>query len=129
MLESVTIPETHRSALISWLRSLNGKSNSLRLTWESPGHVTVTHRDYDTVDATLQVPVAIEGQPPEIAFDPKYLADALEVGPSLRLVDKLNPGMATDASGNFCVLMSRRFTGEAASGNGACAIPAPAIAA
>lgn len=64
------------------------------------------HRDYETVGATLQIPVTTEGQPPEIAFDPKYLADALEIGPTLRLVDKLNPGMATGPSGNFCLLMS-----------------------
>jgi hypothetical protein len=32
MPQSVTVPETHRSALIAWLRSLTGKSNSVRLT-------------------------------------------------------------------------------------------------
>lgn len=110
--ESVTIPETHRLALIAWLRSLKGKSNSVRLTWETPGHLTLTHRDYDTVGATIKVPVTIEGQPPEIAFEPKYLADALEIGPTFRLVDKLSPGMATSPSGNFCVLMNLRFTEE-----------------
>lgn len=56
--------------------------------------------------ATIQVPVTIEGRPPEIAFDPKSLADALEIAPTLRLVDKLNPGLATSPSGNFCVLIS-----------------------
>ena len=127
--ESVTIPETHRAALIAWLRSLKGKSNSVRLTWETPGHLTLTHRDYDTVGATIQVPVTTEGQPPEIAFDPKYLADALEIGPTLRLVDKLNPGMATSPSGNFCVLMNQRFTEETAKVETASETPAPAMAA
>jgi hypothetical protein len=32
--ESVTLPETHRSALNAWLRSLTGKSDSVRLTCE-----------------------------------------------------------------------------------------------
>jgi DNA polymerase-3 subunit beta len=127
--QSVTIPETHRPALIAWLRSLKGKSNSVRLTWETPGHLTLTHRDYDTVGATLQVPVTIDGQPPVIAFEPKYLADALEIGPTLRLVDKLNPGTATGPSGNFCVLMSLRFTEESATADAASEPPAPAIAA
>ena len=127
--ESVTIPETHRSALIAWLRSLSGKSNSVRLTWETPGHLTLTHRDYDTVGATIQVPVTTEGQPPEIAFDPKYLADALEIGPTLRLVDKLNPGMATSPSGNFCLLMNLRFTEETTNVEPTSEIPAPAMAA
>jgi DNA polymerase III sliding clamp (beta) subunit (PCNA family) len=111
--ESVTIPETHKAALIAWLRSLKGKSNSVRLTWETPGHLTLTHRDYDTVGAIIQVPVTTEGQPPAIAFDPKYLADTLEIVPTLRLVDKLNPGMTTSPSGNFCLLMNRRFTEDA----------------
>jgi hypothetical protein len=102
----------HRPALITWLRSLKGQSNSVRLIWETPGHLTLTHREYDTIGATIQLPVTIEGQPPEIAFDPKYLADAIEIGPTLRLVDKLNPGLATSPSGNFCVLMSQRFTEE-----------------
>jgi DNA polymerase III sliding clamp (beta) subunit (PCNA family) len=127
--ESVTIPETHKGALIAWLRSLKGKSHSVRLTWETPGHLTLTHRDYDTVGATLQVPVTTEGQPPEIAFDPKYLADAIEVGPTLRLVDKLNPGMATSPSGNFCLLMNLRFTEETSTEEPASEAPAPAIAA
>ena len=59
--ESVTVPENHRPALISWLRSLKGKSNSVRLTWEKPGHLTLTHHDYETVGATIQVPVTTEG--------------------------------------------------------------------
>jgi DNA polymerase-3 subunit beta len=127
--QAVTIPETHRAALIAWLRSLKGNSNSVRLTWETPGQLTLTHREYDTVGATLQVPVTIEGQPPVIAFDPKYLADAIEIGPTLRLVDKLNPGMATGPSGNFCLLMNLRFTEETVTEEATSETPAPAIAA
>ncbi len=127
--QSVTIPETHRPALIAWLRSLTGKSSSVRFTWETPGQLTLTHRDYDTLGATIQVPVIVDGQPPEIAFDPKHLADAIEIGPTFRLVDKLNPGMATGPSGNFCVLMSLRFTEEAVTVETARETPTPAIAA
>ena len=127
--QSVTIPETHRPALISWLQSLTGRSSSVRLTWETPGHLTLTHRNCDTVGATITIPVTTEGRPPETAFDPKYLADALEIGPTLRLVDKLNPGMATSPSGNFCVLMSQRFTGETPGVETASETPAPAMAA
>ena len=127
--ESVTIPETHRSALIAWLRSLKGKSNSVRLTCETPGHLTLTHRDYDTVGATIQVPATTEGELPEIAFDPKYLAVALEIGPTLRLVDKLNPGMVTSPSGNFCLLMNRRFTEETVNVEATSETPLQAMAA
>lgn len=99
----------------------------MRVTWATPGHLPLTHRDYDTMGAPLQVPVTNEGQPPEIAFDPKYLADALKIGPTLRLVGKLNPGMATSSSGNFCLLMNRRFTEKTEKEYTTSETPAPAI--
>lgn len=129
MPQSVTVPDTHKAAVITWLRSLKGRSNSVRLTWETPDHLTLTHRDYDTVGATIQIPVTTEGQPPEIAFDPKYLADSIEIGPTLRLVDKLNPGMTTGPSGNFCVLMSQRFTEETPKKEATSETPKAAVAA
>jgi len=133
-LADATIPETHRPALISWLRSLDGKDghgNSVRLTWEKPGHLTLTLRDSDETDSHIHVPVSIsgEGQPPVIVFAPGYLADALAIGPTLRLIDGLSPGMASDPSGNFCVLMPCRCTGEDASEVGAKQASAPAKAA
>lgn len=127
--ESVTVPENHRPALISWLRSLKGKSNSVRLTWQNSGHLTLTHHDYERVGATIQVPVTTDGRPPAMAFDPRFLADALEIGSNLRLVDSLNPGMTTDPSGNFCLLMSKRFTEESATVETLSETPAPAMAA
>ncbi len=127
--ESVTVPENHRPALISWLRSLKGKSNSVRLAWETPGHLTLTHHDYETVGATIQVPVTTEGRPPAMAFDPRFLADALEIGATLRLVDSLNPGMTTAPSGNFCLLMSLRFAEDIAMEQGTSGTPTAAVAA
>jgi DNA polymerase-3 subunit beta len=126
--ESVTIPEPHRPAVISWLRTLRGRLNSVRLTWEKPGHLTLTHRDYDTIGATISVPVTIEGKPPVIAFDPGYLADALEIGATLRLVDSLNPGMATDSSGNFCLIMNQRVDPESVTEDAASKTPVPVSA-
>ena len=54
-LADATIPETQRPALISWLRSLDGKGDSVRLTWEKPGHVTLTLRESDTAGAQIAV--------------------------------------------------------------------------
>jgi DNA polymerase-3 subunit beta len=147
---NATIPETHRSAVISWLRSLNGKDgkgghgNSVRLTWKTPDHLTLTLRGSDTdsataTSATLQVPVSIsaEGQPPAISFNPKHLADALVIGSTLRLIDGITPGVVTDpVSGNYCLIMPCRFVAEAeeeaetencAGGN--VPVPVPSIAA
>ena len=140
-LADATIPETHRPALISWLRSLDGKDghkNSVRLTWEKPGHLTLTLRDSNETDSHIHVPVSISGesQPPVIAFAPGYLADALEIGPTLRLIDGLSPGMTTstpsDASshgGSFCVIMPYRCVavpGEEVGVGQAAQAPAPA---
>ena len=106
----ITVPETRKPALITWLRSLRGRSESVLFTWETPGHMTLTQMSSDTTTATLQIPVVIEGQPPAISFAPAYLADALEIGPALKFTDALSPGIACDPFGNFCVIMSRRTT-------------------
>jgi len=93
----------------------NGHRNPVRLTWDKPGHLTLTLRDSDETGATIHVPASIsgEGQPPVIAFAPGYLAEALAIGSTLRLIDGISPGMAFDpASGNFCVLMPWRCVAE-----------------
>ena len=123
-LADATILETHRPALISWLRSLDGKDghkNYVRLTWEKPGNLTLTLRDSDETGTHIHVPVTISGEsrPPVIAFAPGYLADALAIGPTLRLIDGLSPGMTSDPSGNFCVIMPCRCTWEDATEVGA----------
>jgi hypothetical protein len=121
-----------------WLRSLagkNGHQNYVRLSWEKPGHLTLTLRDSDETDSRIHVPVSISGasKPPVIAFAPGYLADALEIGPTLRLIDGLSPGMTSDPSGTFCVIMPCRCTAEDAPEVGAeqaaAQATAPAIAA
>jgi len=59
-----------------------------------------------------------------------YLADALAIGSTLRLIDGLSPGMAVDpSSGNFCVLMPCRCVGEAAVEPGVGQVLDPSIAA
>jgi hypothetical protein len=60
---------------------------------------------------------------------PYQLHPTIEIGPTLRLVDKLNPGMANGPSGNFCLLMSLRFTEDTAMEQSRSEAPAPAIAA
>jgi hypothetical protein len=106
--ESVTIPEDRRPALIAWLRSLGVDVNHVRLSFETPGHLTLTHGNRDQVAGSLQVPITIQGQPAVMCFDPKYLADALEFGATLRLGGDLHLGMVGEPSGEFCLLMSRR---------------------
>jgi hypothetical protein len=91
-----------------------GHGNYVRLTWEKPGHLTLTLRDSEETGTQIHVPVTISGEdrPPVIAFAPGYLGDALEIGSTIRLIDGLSPGMTSDPSGSFCVLMPCRCTGE-----------------
>jgi hypothetical protein len=67
--------------------------------------------------------------PPPIAFDPRYLADALEIGSTLCLSDGLTPGVCCHPRGRFSLIMPRRFTGEAADAGGKTATATPAMAA
>ncbi|MEI7910652.1 MAG: DNA polymerase III subunit beta [Verrucomicrobiota bacterium] len=113
-LADATIPESHRSAVTSWLKSLVGRSPAVRLTWKTPGHLTLTHWDSGTAQANIQVPVSVSGEPQAISFNPRYLAKALAIGTTLRLTDGISPGMITDASGNYCVIMPCRCIDEIA---------------
>ena len=71
-----------------------------------------------------------EGPPPAISLNPKYLADALVIGSTLRLIDGMTPAVATDpASGNYCLVMPCRFTAEAEEEVVEGKVIAPAIAA
>ena len=69
-------------------------------------------------------------QPPAISFGPAYLADALAIGSTLRLIDGMSPGMAVaQSSGAFCVLMPCRCAGETAVEAGVGQVLDPSIAA
>jgi len=51
------------------------------------------------------------GPPPVIVFGPRYLAEALAIGPVLRLIDGISPGVTTTTgpSGSYCVIMPCRL--------------------
>jgi DNA polymerase-3 subunit beta len=107
-LAEATIPETHRAALIAWLRSLTGRSPSVRFNWGRPGPLTLTFVDNGIDSATIQVPVTVQGMPPVIAFDPHHLASVLEIGATLRFIDGMSPLLASGPGGVYCVLMPMR---------------------
>ena len=113
-LAGAAFPEMQRSAVVSWLKSLDGRSPTVRLAWKTPGHLTLTHWKSGTEQATIRVPVSVSGeeQPPAISFNSRHLAKALAVGNTLRLTDGMSPGMMTDPSGNYCVIMPCRCSDE-----------------
>jgi len=111
--ELVTIAGERRPAVIAWLRGLPDSGGALHLTWEKRGQLTLTQRSASNA-AVLRVPVEIQGNPPLIAFNPRLLADALEIGSTLCLRDSLTPGICRHPGGRFCVIMPMRseFTPE-----------------
>lgn len=104
------IPHDRKPGLIAWLLSLGKDQCSVRLDWHKRGQLTLTHRDANGHSATMQVPVEIHGNPPVIAFNARYLADALEIGSTLCLSDELSPGICRHPTGRFCVIMPMRVT-------------------
>ncbi len=124
--ELVVIPHDRRPGLIAWLRSLKSASYNgptVRLDWQKRGQLTLSHRDANGHSATIQVPVEVHGKPPVIAFNSRYLADALEIGSTLCLSDELSPGICRHPTGRFCVIMPMRVTIPAGINNTADADP------
>ena len=81
----------------------------MRLDWHKRGQLTLTHRDATGHFATMHVPVEIHGKPPVIAFNARFLADALQIGGTLCLRDELRPGICRHPTGRFAVLMPMRL--------------------
>jgi DNA polymerase III sliding clamp (beta) subunit (PCNA family) len=104
------IPHDRKPGLIAWLRSLGKDQASVRLDWHKRGQLTLTHRDANGHSAAMQVPVEIHGNPPVIAFNARFLADALEIGSTLCFSDELSPGICRHPTGRFCVIMPMRVT-------------------
>jgi len=127
--ELVTIAGDRRPGVIAWLRALPDTRDAVRLSWEKRGQLTLTRTTESSGTAVLRVPVEIHGNPPVIAFNPRFLADALEIGSTLCLSDGLTPGVCRHPSGRFCLIMPCRITGEVADVGGEKADHAPAMAA
>jgi DNA polymerase III sliding clamp (beta) subunit (PCNA family) len=108
--ELAVIPHDRKPGVIAWLRGLGKDQASVRLDWRKRGQLTLTHRDANGHSATMQVPVEIHGHPPVIAFNPRYLADALEIGSTLCFGDELSPCICRHPGGRFCVIMPMRVT-------------------
>jgi DNA polymerase-3 subunit beta len=106
---SVTIADDRRDAVCKWLRSQKGRAESVRLSIDKPGQLTLTQTDRSgSTIAIITVPVEIQGVPPVISFDPKNMADALVIGGTLGISDAMNPGMTRTPGGRFCVVMPLR---------------------
>jgi len=112
MVASATVAESRRSAVVSWLRSLRGRDASVILHCKKRGGIRFTHDSGTGAKATIEVPAEITGAPETVALDPAYLADALEIAPTLWITDSASPVVARRADGIFCLVMPQRLPGE-----------------
>jgi DNA polymerase III subunit beta len=90
------------------------KNAPLRLAF-APGELTVSAQTPDVGEARESLPVAFEGEPLEIGFNPEFLRDGLEAieeGDVLfKLISPLRPGLieAADGSGFQYLIMPIRL--------------------
>lgn len=92
-------------------------SHGVRMHFEY-GSLVITSRTPEVGEASISLePVAYEGEPIEIGFNPTYLADALRVVGTeqitLHMSDPARPAVIKDQSGRFCyVLMPIKLEDE-----------------
>ncbi|MEI6654743.1 MAG: hypothetical protein WCP45_08250 [Verrucomicrobiota bacterium] len=108
-LAEATISEAHRAGLVAWLWSVAGDRASVRLSWETPNHLTLTLQNSNSKEASTQVLATVIGAPPVIAFKPRRLASLLKIGPVLRLNDGNSPGLVVGPGGIAGLLMPARL--------------------
>jgi DNA polymerase-3 subunit beta len=79
------------------------KNAPLRLSFQE-GEVTVSAQTPDVGEASETLPVAFQGEPFEIGFNPEFLRDGLESVESgdlvLKLISPLRPGLIESADGS-----------------------------
>ena len=78
------------------------KNAPLRLAF-TPGELTVSAQTPDVGEASEALPVAFQGEPLEIGFNPEFLRDGLEAVEGdvmLKLISPLRPGLLQSADGS-----------------------------
>jgi DNA polymerase-3 subunit beta len=78
------------------------KNAPLRMAF-TPGELTVSAQTPDVGEASESLPVAFQGEPLEIGFNPEFLRDGLEAVEGdvmLKLISPLRPGLIQSADGS-----------------------------
>lgn len=89
------------------------KNAPLRMAF-TPGELTISAQTPDVGEASESMPVAFQGEPLEIGFNPEFLRDGLEAIEGdllLKLISPLRPGLiqSADASGFQYLIMPIRL--------------------
>ena len=129
MVSSLTITEDRRSALITWLRSLRGQEGSVTLHRKKRGVLQLIHANRGSITASVEVRIEETGTLSSVSLNAAYLATALEIAPTLWLIDERSPVVGRRPDGVFCVVMPMRFSGVPARPAGTKAGPSDQAAA
>jgi hypothetical protein len=105
LLNPIEEGEQHRQ-LTDNRHCLQEKHDGRRLMIRN--QLTLICEDGESQSATIEVPVAIQGIPPVIGFEPNLLASVLEIGPTMRFIDGFSPLLASGPGGVYCVLIPKR---------------------
>jgi len=91
------------SDVVRRISLLAQKNAPLRLAF-TPGELTVSAQTPDVGEASESLPVAFQGEPLEIGFNPDFLRDGLEAVEGedllLKLISPLRPGLIESADGS-----------------------------
>ncbi len=108
------IPSAELSDVVRRISLLAQKNAPLRLAF-SPGELTVSAQTPDIGEAREAMPVAFQGEPLEIGFNPEFLRDGLDAIDGgdviMKLISPLRPGLleAGDESGFLYLIMPIRL--------------------
>ena len=107
-------PARELTDVVRRISLLAQKNAPLRLAF-APGELTVSAQTPDVGEARESLPVAFQGEPLEIGFNPEFLRDGLEAIEEgdvlLKLISPLRPGLieAADGSGFLYLIMPIRL--------------------
>ncbi|MBS0628524.1 MAG: DNA polymerase III subunit beta [Verrucomicrobia bacterium] len=106
----------HREELISLLRQISlftsTERTSVRFTF-TPGELHLSITGSDVGEGHVNMPINYQGDRMDVAFNPTFFLDILRHSKDetvqLNIKDAYNPGLVTDSSSSFFVLMPMRL--------------------
>jgi DNA polymerase-3 subunit beta len=110
----LTLASSEITDVVRRISLLAQKNAPLRLSFQ-PGELTISAQTPDIGEARESLPVAFQGEPFEIGFNPEFLRDGLEGVTSgdvvLKLISPLRPGLiqSADDSGFLYLIMPIRL--------------------
>jgi len=102
------VARTELTDVVRRISLLAQKNAPVRLAF-APGELTISARTPDVGEASEALPVAFQGEPFDIGFNPEFLRDGLESVESedliLKLTNPLRPGLIESADGTGFVYL------------------------